>query len=215
MRKVSNLYAAPLGVLAVCALLACGSVDDGGTPVGGGEVVAPWDGFCVATFTEDYAFVDPFGDAELRVKRGGRYLMSDFGDFGAAATILYLGRGGQADFSVDVEQGAPLPFTSNCMEGSVMELLGVFADVTVYMDEALTMPVCMLAAGTTLPDANLSFGLVSGDLFAGEGTYEVSSDGFAAACGGLTIGYVEASTVEIGSGQHTSVPLAPVIAPLP
>jgi hypothetical protein len=200
---------------ALCAaiiLCGCGAEEDG-VPEGGGEVRAPWDAHCIATFSERYEFVDPFGDPEFVANAGSRYLLGGFGTFGAEASVLYLGRNGPIELSVDVESGAALPFSSNCEPTAVEEHVGVFAETTVYSDEAMSMPVCVLTEGATFPGGSLSYALVSGDLFRSGGTYEVSFDGLSAACGGLVTGYVEATTVKLGGGSYTGLALASVIGP--
>lgn len=199
---------------ALCALHGCGGGDDG-VPEGGGEVRAAWEAYCIATFEQGYAFVDPFGDVEFRAKAGSRYLLSGFGTFGAEASVLYLARKGPVELSVDVESGAALPFSSNCEPSAVEEHVGVFAETTVYADEAMSMPVCVLSEGATFPGGGLSYALVSGDLFQSGGTYEVSFAGLATACGGLATGYVGATTVKLGGSQYTALALASVISPRP
>ena len=200
----------------VCAVLcvgaACSGEDDGGVPEGGGEVTAPWDGFCVATFGRDYAFVDPFGDVELRVKAGSRYLLADVGGFGVAATVLYLTKRGPIELGIEVDDGAALPFTSSCT-GNTVELVGAFSDVSVYTDEAKSMAACTLAAGST-HEGGLSYSLISG-IFERGGTYQVSFGGLAAACGGITSGYVSAASVSLGATEYTVLPLASVLGPAP
>jgi hypothetical protein len=193
-----------------CALSACGAAEEAPVLVGGGEVAAPWDGYCVATFNEDHAFVDPFGDVELQVEAGSRYLLADVASFGAAGTILYLTAKGPVEFEVDDEGGAAPPFTSSCGPGRVESLVGAFTDVSVYADEGLTMAACMLAAGSAFSGGGLSYALVSGDLFSGGGTYQVWFGGLATACGGLDTGYIEASSAMLGNTEHTVLPLASV-----
>jgi hypothetical protein len=204
---------------ALCALYACGGEGEGdggggggGAQVGGGEVRAPWNSACVATFDQDYDFIDPFDEVELQVVAGSRYLLADVGGFGAQATVLYLSDVGPVEFAIE-NDGNPPPFSSSCAGGVVEEVVGVFANVTVYSDQALNMAACMLSAGDVLPGGGLSYALVSGDLFAGGGTYEVSFGGLATACDGLDAGYVAASSVMLGETQYTVLPLASVLRP--
>jgi hypothetical protein len=199
-----------LQVALACAGLGCGAEDDG-VAGGGGEVKPPWDSQCVATFTESFDVVDGFGDVEWRVKAGGRYLLSDLGGFGVEATVLYLSSRGPIEMEIDVDDGAALPFTSSCSDDAV-QLVGVFADTTVYMDEGKTMPACTLSAGSTHA-GGLNYALVS-ELFAKGGTYQVEFGGLADACGGLTSGYVEAKSVSLGSTEYTVIPIATLLGPV-
>ena len=192
-----------------CGALGCGA-DDDGVPAGGGEVTPPWDSQCVATFTQGFDVVDGFGDLEWQVEAGDRYLLSDLGGFGVEATVLYLSSRGPIEMEIDVDDGAALPFTSSCSDNPV-RLVGVFADTTVYVDEAKTMPACTLSAGSTHA-GGLSYALVSG-LFGEGGTYQVEFGGLADACGGLTSGYIEAKSLSLGSTEYTVIPIATVLGP--
>lgn len=204
------------GALALALTLgACGSDDAAGSGVlaGGGEVVPPWDAYCVATFTADYEFVDAFGDVEARVTAGSRYVISNFGGFSAAATVLYLTDEGPIELGVNEAPGSPLPFSSNCTEDDVTSHVGVFAQVPIYADAELTLLSCTLAEGTVLEGGSFAYALVSGGLFSGGGTYQIQFPGLAGACGGLASGYLRAGSVQQGDTETTVVPIAPVLGP--
>jgi hypothetical protein len=198
------------GLVALCACGGDGG-DGGGVPVGGGEVRPPWNSACVATFERDYDFIDPFDEVELRVEQGSRYLLADVGGFGAQATVLYLSDAGPIELEVANDANPP-PFSSSCAGGVVEEVVGVFDDLIVYSDQALTMDACTLSEGDMLLGGGLSYALVSG-VFGSGGTYQVSFGGLAAACDGLDAGYVAASSIMLGATEYTVLPLASVIRP--
>jgi hypothetical protein len=179
-------------------------------PSGDGQVVAPWDQHCVATFTEAFDIVDSFGDVELTVQAGDRYLLGDSGFF-AAATIVYIAAEGPVELDVDVEDESMLPFTTSCPARTV-SLAGVFVDMPVFSDEALTTPLCTLQAGLTVPGGGIGYAIAGGDLFTAP--YQVTLGGFSEHCGGATEGFVASIDVTIGSASYGGVPFATVLSPV-
>jgi hypothetical protein len=173
---------------------------------GDGQVTADWRGYCTLTFTEDYDVVDSFGDIELSVKAGSTYLAGDAGPFGDAV-LLYLTDAGPVEFEIELDDPAMPPYTSYCDENA-SPFIAVFVDTTVYLDEAMTMQACTLAAGTTAPGGSFGYALV-GDLFT-SATYEVNLGNLAAQCSGTEIGYLEAARETIGSTTYTVIPFATV-----
>jgi hypothetical protein len=75
------------------------------------------------------------------------------------------------------------------------------------------MAACTLNAGST-HDGGLNYAATSG-LFGRGGTYQVGFGGLAAACGGLTGGYVSAASVSLGATEYTVLPIASVLGPAP
>jgi len=180
-------------------------------PSGDGQVVAPWDQHCVATFTEDFDIVDSFGDVALSVSAGSRYLIGDSGFF-AAATIVYIAAEGPVELDIEVDDGSMVPFTSSC-PGRTLSLAGVFVDMPVFSDEALTMPLCTLQAGLTVPDGGIGYAVAGGDLFTAP--YQVTLGGFSEHCGGATEGFVASIDVTVGGTSYGGVPFATVLTPVP
>jgi hypothetical protein len=170
-----------------------------------GQVVAPWDQFCVATFTEDFDIIDSFGDLSLSVQAGDRYLLGESSGFSAAATIVYISDQGPVELEMEVEDETMLPFTSSCT-GAVQTLIGVFVDTTVFSDEALTTPVCTLQAGTAVPSSGLSYFLTGN-------SYQVSLNELLEHCNGVEEGFVASVDVTVGSTIYGGIPMVTVLGP--
>jgi hypothetical protein len=174
---------------------------------GDGQVTADWQGYCTATFTEDYDVVDSFGDVALSVKAGSTYLLGD-ASFIADAVLVYIAEAGPVEIEVELDDPSTPPYTSYCDENA-SAFIAVFVDTTVYLDEAMTMPACMLAAGTTAPAGGFGYALVGG-LFTSN-TYQVTLGSLAAECNGNDTGYVEAANVTIGATTYSALPFATVM----
>jgi hypothetical protein len=202
------------------ALSACGDGSGGGANGDGdesadgsqGQVTERWEAFCIATFTEDYQVIDPFGDPVLDVAKGERFLLEEYpAIFPERATILYLGNGGPVDFEIEVAEGAPFPFTSSCALGAGKSAVGVFADVTVYANASLSDEACTLEAGSVTSNARLNYETVS-DLDDDRYVFRFDFAGLEALCG-VADGYVEAARVQAGSTEYVGLPLATLLEP--
>ena len=212
------------GVRFSCALAAlglvsgCGGDDDDGSPSGAaGMVTEAWSSYCVATFTADQALSDGF-ETVFTARAGERYLMSEFGgDFGQdRAELLYLTQSGPFDVELESSTGAQgFPFTSNCEFGKGVPYYAVFADVSVYSDEAMTNKVCDLSAGTALPVTTgkvTGFSSASFELF-GPNKYQLHLNAFSAQCGGGERGYISVPPVEAFGATTWLVPVTTIIGP--
>lgn len=216
----------PLGAAWLGALLACGcgvevdGLSDAPVAEGDGMVTASWSQYCVATFTEDYEVIDFFGEPEFTVRAGEAYLMMDYGSsFGEnAASLAYLTDYGPYEFEVVAPEGTQdFPFTSNCTFDAGVSLYAVFADVTVFADEALTSELCSLQAGTVTSSEGGQRGYaLAGDLqLFGPLVYEVYLDGFSDECDGAQSGFVEVPEVQVLGTTTNLVPIQSVLAPGP
>lgn len=188
---------------------ACG--DDAGAngdSASSGQVTDTYRDYCVATFTADYEVIDFFGDRELSIAAGDELLIEEFGTFGPdEVSVLYLSSAGAVPFTVVAEEGSTLPLTSNCAADEVEKYVGVFADVTVYSDEALTTAACMLEEGTIMPSRGLNYELVSAIFGEGPVVYRLFGDALLDLCGGTTEGYIKAGSARIGETQYTVIPI--------
>ncbi len=208
-----------VALAASAALVGCGDEDGGGGGAGSGTVAEPWTTYCVATFTEDYTFIDPFGDVDLEVQAGEAYLMGDYRTFAGElrADILYLTSAGPVEFTAELAAGETPPFTTDCEVDANQHNLGVFADTTLYGDEALTEEICQLPAGTIVENQGTSYALVGEIDFLGTSpsTYRVTLGGLSERCGGGEEAFVSAPWVKVGSTNHSVVPLKGFLAPTP
>jgi hypothetical protein len=212
-----------LGVLGALVLVSgCGGGDEddenGGPSGAAGMVTEAWSSYCVATFTAAHPVSDGF-DTVFTAKPGDRYLMSEFGeDFGQdRAELLYLTKAGPLDVEPEgVTAAEDFPFTSNCEFGKAVPYYAVFADVSVYSDEALTTKVCELSAGSVLPletGKTTGFSSVSFE-FSGPNTYELYLNAFSAQCGGSATGYISVPEIEVfGTTTTWLVPVVRIIGP--
>lgn len=169
-----------------------------------GQVVAPWDQYCVATFTEDFDIVDSFGDLALQVQAGDRYLLGEEGFFGEI-TLVFVGSTGPVEIEIGGSDEIMPPFTSSCT-GATELRIGVFADTVVYSDSALTSPLCTLQAGLTVPGSGV-------DYFVSGSGYQVMLKELAAECGGAAQGFVDEVSVSTPLIGYFGVPFASVLAP--
>ena len=102
------------------------------------------------------------------------------------------------------------PFTSNCEFGKGVPYYAVFADVSVYSDEAMTTKVCELAAGSVLP---VQTGKITGFSSSGLNTFELYLNAFSAQCGGGETGYISVPEIEVFGTTTWLVPVVRIIGP--
>lgn len=188
----------------------------GGT--GDGQVTPPFEQYCVATFTQDYASFDAFGELVFTARAGERYLMGSYGhSFGYVAEMLFLTPTGPAAFEVELDDaGGTAPFVTDCVPDASAPYYAVFMDVTVYAEASMTTELCTLAAGTVLPvDARQNYGFAL-ETF-GSGTepsiYSIFLNAFSAQCGGAEVGYVATPTTEVFGSTTVLVPITDLIGP--
>ena len=156
--------------------------------------------------------MDVFGDTVFTARAGDAYLISDFDPaFDAGTTeFLYVTSKGPETFTVETPADDP-PFTSNCQPDAVDDYYAAFTDVSFFSDEALTTPLCDIAAGTALPSTgSQGFILTSGDIF-GPAIYEVFLGPFSADCGDAESGYVSVPETQIFGSTTWLVPLASIL----
>jgi hypothetical protein len=169
---------------------------------GPGTVSAPWSGFCVATFTADYAVTDAFKKPMFTAHVGEQYLVVRFFvEF--SADLAYLTPRGPIEFDVDVNLGEALPFTSSCGPNSTATYFAVFADVSMFAESGLQNKLCDLAGGTTVArDLSKIVGYsleTQSDLGF---IYEIELNAFSARCGGADKGYIRVPAITaLGSAQ--------------
>jgi hypothetical protein len=109
-----------------------------------GTVMSEWSGYCTATFTEDYQFVNAFGDDTFVAEEGEEYLVGRAGDLGDDTDLLFLTSTGPEDLQVPTGDGSPVEFSCSDM---VESYYAVFDDVTVYETQDLVTPLCDLSKG--------------------------------------------------------------------
>jgi hypothetical protein len=212
-------FSSVIGLLAsALALAACSGGDDGddGSAGGAGTVAEPWTDFCTGTFSEDTEIIDVFGEPQFTARAGQTYLLSEWNDsFGGLAQFVYLTSGGPDSFEVEPSADGSWPFTSNCMFGAGVPYYAVFADVTIYAEEALATELCSLSAGTALPSpGGLRGYALAGDLsFEGPATYELYLDAFSAQCGGSDRGYISVPETRSFGADTRLVPVISIIGP--
>jgi len=206
--------------IAMAALtLGCGDDGDSGGESANGQVSASWEGYCEATFTQDYMVIDFFDDPLFTAPAGSRFLMSSFNDsFGKPRAELYfLTNTGPFDFEIEADSVEELPLTSNCApeRSEQTAYTGVFQDVTVYADEELSQEACSLSEGTIVESTGGGFALVGDiDLFStAPTTYSVSLGGLSEMCGGITDGYVQVPNVQVFGVNTYLVPIRSFIGP--
>ena len=197
------------------ALTACSS---GGGSTSSGQVTEAWRTYCVATFTQDYAFKDSFGDELVTARKGEAYLMSDFGEsFGKdAAELVYLGQAGPSTLDIEVTLGSrAFPFTTSCAFDDTLPYYAVFGNVSVYQSKELTTKLCDLVAGTVVPrDTTQQAGFSATNLsLDGPTVYEVYLNAFSARCGGAEVGYVSVPQTQLFGVETWLVPILAIIGP--
>jgi hypothetical protein len=195
------------------ALTLAGCGDDDGGATGDGTVTEAWAGFCTATFTEDKAVLNGFGEPLFTARAGSEYLMSRNGGLGVE--FFYLTGAGPETFEVEPDDRGEYPFTTNCGGTTGVPYNAVFADVSVFAEERLTTKICDLSAGTAVPsDVGTNGYSAAGEFnLSGPATYEIILGGFAEQCGNAASGFVSVpQTVVFGS--HTwLVPIQTVLHP--
>lgn len=169
-----------------------------------GQVIAPWDKYCVATFTRDFAVMSVFGDTKiLDIQAGDRYLLAA-DTLGLREQIIYITDQGATDLEIEYESARP--YNSSC-DGEEA-LFAVFADATLYEDEAFTKPVCELQAGQVLPKAR------GHSISLANNGYAVEISTLGSVCGGISKGYVKTSRITIpGGGGYTGIPFLQIASP--
>lgn len=195
-----------------------GSSGAGGSATGqDGQVTDAFSAYCIATFTEDYTSIDPFGDPVFTARAGERYLMASYGNsVGSRAELLFLTPTGPAEFDVQGDQTTgTLPFDTNCAPDAWTQYYAVFADVTVFAEASLTTELCRLTAGTVLPLAsgNSGFALESFGSDTQSSVYSIILNAFSAQCGGAEVGYIATPEVEVFGSTTVLVPIVDIIGP--
>lgn len=206
--RVPGGTAAALGGLVL--LTACGGAADSTSQT---TIEDDWSTYCVATFTESYPVPDAFGDVMFTVAPGDQFVLGSF-DTNFAPELLYLHTTGPYSFNVE-DEGGEFPFTSNCERGATTQHYAVFADVTVYEDEELTMPICDLPAGLVLPrDPNTGAGYgATGSNVNGSMIYSVILNSLSAECGGASTGYVAAEQTNLFGVTTWLIPIQMIVGP--
>jgi hypothetical protein len=192
-------------------LSACGSSGDSG---GDAETtVDDWRDYCVATFTEDYTFVDVFGDPAFTAHSGEEYAVASL-DEGLPPELVYLAAAGPEIFSIDASGGA-LPFTTNCTAGSTVDHLAVFSDTAVFAEETLATPICDLAAGSAHPrDTTSASGYAATNSRVGSAvTYEIMLNSFGPDCGGAERGNGSVPETTVFGSTTWLVPIITIVGP--
>jgi hypothetical protein len=207
---------------AVLLVSGCGDGDDdqnenGGPSGAAGTVTEAWSSYCVATFTAAHGVSDGF-DTLFTAKPGERYLMSEFDDdFGQErAKLLYLTQVGPLELEPESSTDTQgFPFTSNCELSKSVPYYAVFADVSVYSDEAMTAKVCDLSAGSALPvETGKATGYSSvGFELSGPNKFELQLNAFSAGCGGGATGYISVPEIEVFGTTTWLVPVVRIIGP--
>ncbi len=198
-----------LSLLSLCA--GCGSEGDGGA-LGSGVATAEWDGFCIATFTQDTAVRDSFDEPLFTARVGERYLIRDYNDFGTElkAELYYLTSGAPIDFDVSASEGS-FPFEASCAPGEGVHHNTVFTSLTVYRDAELTDPLCELPSATHALGSSAAY-LASGALTEIV-TYRVGLAGLSGQCGDAEEGYVSSRAVMAFGSRNFSSPIGLALWP--
>jgi len=197
--------------IALLFLTACGNnVDESGDPQ---TTVDDWSDYCVATFTEDYTFIDAFGDTAFTAHTGEEYVVASL-DVDEPPELVYLAAAGPELFTIDASADE-LPFTTNCTAGSTTDHIAVFSDAIVYDSEDLSTPICELVAGSAHPrDTSLQSGYASTTTGVNTGvTYEVQLNSFGPECGGAEVGYVSVPRTTLFGTTTWLVPIITIVGP--
>lgn len=166
-----------------------------------------WAGYCVATFTRDFAIKDVFGDIEHKVAVGSKYLLSHLDYASYWDGIVYPANGGVISYRFKhVEED--LPFTTECNAESTRQVIVVFADTTIFADEGLTKELCRLDAGTVLPDTSFSL-----DLESRRGVAKLEKEALADRCGGRDKFYIGIGGEKVAGVTQLVSPIAQLLAP--
>ena len=129
--------------------------------------------------------------------------------------MYYLSANGPLDFEVKPTEDGSLAFTSNCDLETADKRNGVFDDLTLYVDEALTEEACSLSEGMVF-DGLLGLRVIrnEGDPFTDlEGYYSIEAPGLADQCNGHEMTYVRVQSRRILGGNHTFVPIRAFMTP--
>ncbi|MDC0716252.1 hypothetical protein [Nannocystis bainbridge] len=174
------------------AFAACGG-DGGDFESNNGQVSDELAGYCIATFIEDFEFLNPSGGVALSVEQGQRYLLTGLPD---SPAIVYQHKDGAFDLDLDEGTGS---IDAPCLaDGLALASEHVaFARLDVYSDQALQNRVCTIekfARGNAI-----GFGYVA------DNVYELFLDG--GFCDGLESGFVRATRITIGDMGHVGVPI--------
>ena len=206
-----------LGGLVTSFFSGCGDAieDDGSSPVAVPEV---WEGFCQVTFTEDYQVEDPFGELWFHVRVGDHFLMGDYDtSFDRTnAELYYLTDDGPITFEIEVADEDTSPFTSNCEVDEGERHIGVFADITLYQDEALDEEACQLIAGTAVRGGSMGYSTVSGVDFMDQNpefVYEIDLGRLDEACNDHRITYALVTPTSALGSRHMIVPIRVLLGP--
>jgi hypothetical protein len=200
----------------IMSLTACSGGDDDDSPEGGsGVVTAPWTEYCIGTFTQDTPIIDPFDEPLFTARAGEQYLMTEYDDGFGRAEFAYLTGAGPDTFTIDQGADGSWPFTSNCTAGEGVPYYAVFANVSVFAEEALTTKICDLTAGTALPSAGGLRGYSNAGAFSlsGPTTYELYLDPFTEQCGGNDTGYISVPSTRSFGSTTWLVPVIGIIGP--
>lgn len=184
-----------------------------------GEVPSAFGDFCVATFAEDTDVLDIFGDVELRVKEGERYLLLSYGnDFDPnQATLGYWTEAGPHPVELFKADNAPsFPFTSNCTAGSANEYYAVYADVDLFDDLEFSSRACSLRAGTVVrrdPNLPSGFSIASEINLSGPSIYQIELNALAPYCGDAQRGYALVEPTQVLDTTTGIIPIGPLLGP--
>lgn len=176
-----------------------------------GQVIAPWDRYCVATFTSAFEVLDSFNDVKLAIEPGDRYLLGAPGFFDET-NIIYVADVGPAEMKLQLRDGSTPPFMSSCGGGATRTYIAVFVDTPVYSDEATTMTSCTLPAGLAVPGDGINYVITNGG-GAMSITYQVDLKQLAPHCNGVAKGFVKAARISLGDWSSYAVPIASVLGP--
>lgn len=167
---------------------------------------APWSSHCTATATRAFQAADTFGDPIYAVKEGEEFVLGDFSVF-ESLELIALTDAGPLSFNVEFEDG-DMPLELSCDESETKTMIGVFADVTLYLDEALTQEACSLEAGTIAERGEGGFGYAGGGVSEdGSSTYQLSIAGLSTKCSGHSEVYARVPSVEVDGVWHDLIPV--------
>lgn len=193
--------------------------DSSGSSSESGEAPSAFGDYCVATFAEDTDVLDIFGDVELRIKAGERYLLLSYGnDFDPnQATLGYWTEAGPYPVELVKADNAPsFPFTSNCTEGSANEYYAVYANVDLFDDLEFSSRACSLRAGTVVrrdPNLPSGFSIASEINLAGPSIYQIELNALAPYCGDAQRGYALVEPTEVLDTTTGIIPIGPLLGP--
>ena len=199
-----------VGAMGVVVLATgCGG-GSGGTP--NGTVSDLWEGYCTATFEQDFTVLDAFDEVSFTARAGDTYLISSLdSNFSDEATLLYLPGSSVEEFVVP---NADPPFSTNCDAATTESYYAVFADVAVYSDEQLTTQLCELSEGQVAAMSGQAGYAATNFALGGPITYEVYLGGFSTECG-ASVGYVSVPPTDLWGSRTWLAPFRIILAPTP